>query len=106
VAAQIQRHEPEGVGQIGIHLSSPGEGRLRQAMDEKDWPSARVTRFDEVESNASTARDAVVSHVRRSRASLRPSKNLKPESTLLSVAGHMAGSERGKKRRPPISGGL
>jgi hypothetical protein len=62
VTAQVQRKKSKGTRQIGVELASPGKCALREAMEEKDWLPAWITRLHDVESNASPARNHVTLH--------------------------------------------
>ena len=72
MATQIQRHEPEGVRQVGMHLPIPGQAALRKTMDEDDGPPAGIARLDRVQPYSAAADNAVVlEHVRTTNAPLR-----------------------------------
>src|SRR5882757_10791619 len=63
MASEVDGNKPIVIGQCRIHLSSPSEPTLRQAMDEYNRTSARVARFNEVQLNASPAAHHVMLHL-------------------------------------------
>src|SRR5690349_10328357 len=62
MSSHIHCDKSEALGQLRIHLSAPREPTLRNAMDEKNWPTPRVTRRDEMQLYAAPALHAVTIH--------------------------------------------